>query len=505
MTNHPLSIFRPTTFWRITVLTAILVCGFTTRLYDLTDPPLDYASTRQLRSAIIARGIYYGASNDVPAWEKEVALKEKDRQEQLEPAIFETLVGYLYLISGKEFVWFARILSSFFWILGGLALFKLSRELSSYGGAVISLVYYLFGPFSLLASRTFQPDPLMTAAIIWTWYSFFQWSKARSGKWAWITGLVAGTAILIKSTAIFFLFFGMAAVVLSENNFRELRKDYQIWLIAALSALPTIIYYLYGYFISGIITDQFKGRLFNPELWGHLNFYKEWLGTTSDVLGHLTIFLAALVGLILVREKRSRRFLIGSWVGFTIYGFAVSYYVTTHSYYLLPAVPLAAITLGAVADWIISWLKKAKMAGLAWSGIIAILISGVALGYYIYHREDYRHEPAYYAKVASYVSPKDKIIALSQDYGFRLAYYGWINTQPWSRLDNQLYSGQAANDEGQFSRKFSSAVDGYDFFIITRMEEFRKKTELKSQLSDHYQVLVEGGGYLIYDLRERLD
>jgi len=247
MTNHPLSIFRPTTFWRITVLTAILVCGFTTRLYDLTDPPLDYASTRQLRSAIIARGIYYGASNDVPAWEKEVALKEKYRQEQLEPAIFETLVGYLYLISGKEFVWFARILSSFFWILGGLALFKLSRELSSYGGAVISLVYYLFGPFSLLASRTFQPDPLMTAAIIWTWYSFFQWSKARSGKWAWITGLVAGTAILIKSTAIFFLFFGMAAVVLSENNFRELRKDYQIWLIAALSALPTIIYYLYGY------------------------------------------------------------------------------------------------------------------------------------------------------------------------------------------------------------------------------------------------------------------
>ena len=72
-----ITIFSPTKFWRITILVVILVCGFGTRLYDLTDPPLDYAATRQLRSAIIARGIYYGAATDVPECERAVAVSEK--------------------------------------------------------------------------------------------------------------------------------------------------------------------------------------------------------------------------------------------------------------------------------------------------------------------------------------------------------------------------------------------------------------------------------------------
>jgi len=498
-------IFGPTKFWQITILVVILVCGFATRLYDLTDPPLDYASTRQLRSAIIARGIYYGAANDVPDWERTVALSERNSQEKLEPEIFETLNAIVYLIVGGEYVWIARIFSSLFWTLGGLFLYFLTREIVSDDGAVISLIFYLFTPFGLLASRTFQPDPMMVTAIIFSWMSFYRWITKKTWKWALIAGLAAGVTILIKSTSVFFLFFGMAAVVLSEFKFRDLLKDLQIWLIGALSAAPACLYHVYGYFISGDLKGQFKGRLFNPQLWGDLAFYEDWLRAANEVVGHKIIIAAAILGLILIRNKIDRWFLVGTWLGFGVFGFAVSYYVTTHSYYLLPVIPLAAISIGAVANWIFPMLEKIKLKGLILAGTFAVVILGVGLGYYTYHRKDFRHEPGYYQKVANYVSPDDKIIALSQDYGFRLAYYGWINLYNWSNLERLLPPGEKITEQNPYSDRFESVMNDYDYFIITRMKTFREDPDLRKELTEHYPVLVEGGGFLIFDLQERLD
>jgi len=500
-----ITIFGPTKFWQITILVVILICGFTTRLYDLTDPPLDYASTRQLRSAIIARGIYFGAAEDVSDRERTVALSEMNSQEKLEPEIFETLIAFVYLIVGGEYVWIARIFSSLFWTLGGLALYSLTKEMVSDAGAVIALIFYLFTPFGLLASRTFQPDPMMTAAIILSWLSFYRWSTTRTWKGALIAGLAAGGTILIKPTSVFFLFFGMAVVVITEYKLRYIFKDLQIWLIGALSAAPAVLYNLYGYFISGNLRGQFKGRLFNPKLWGDLAFYSDWLRTTNEVLGHRVIFIAALLGLILIRKKTSRGLLVGTWIGFGVFGFAVSYYVTTHSYYLLPIIPLAAISIGAVADWVFTWLVKIKLRGLIWAGTLAVVILGVGLGYYTYQRKDFRHEPGYYFKVASYVSPDDKIIALSQDYGFRLAYYGWINLQNWTRLERLIPPGEKITEQDSYSSRFETVMEKYDFFIITRMKDFREQPDLRNELTDHYPVLVESGGFMIFDLRERLD
>ncbi len=44
--------------WKI-ALVLILMAGFAIRLYDLTDLPLDFSPTRQLFSALKARGLYY--------------------------------------------------------------------------------------------------------------------------------------------------------------------------------------------------------------------------------------------------------------------------------------------------------------------------------------------------------------------------------------------------------------------------------------------------------------
>ncbi|OQX61637.1 MAG: hypothetical protein B5M51_07460 [Anaerolinea sp. 4484_236] len=68
------AIFGISSFWVMAILIAILVCGFAVRLFDLTDPPLDYAATRQLRAALIARGMYYKNNQTAPDWQREMAI-----------------------------------------------------------------------------------------------------------------------------------------------------------------------------------------------------------------------------------------------------------------------------------------------------------------------------------------------------------------------------------------------------------------------------------------------
>jgi 4-amino-4-deoxy-L-arabinose transferase-like glycosyltransferase len=418
----------------------------------------------------------------------------------------EHLSALAYRIAGGEFLWIPRMFSSLFWTLGGLALFALMRGFLGIDEALIGLLYYLFDPFGLLAGRTFQPDPLMTSLIILSWLCFMRWRDENTYLWAAAAGLSAGAAIFVKSTAVFFLFFGFVVAILWKKNLKDSFMNPQVWLIGLLAVLPGLLYHIYGFFISGELQGQFSGRLFNPTLWNQADFYLSWLDTTGKVLGHVIILAAALLGLYLV-NSRLLIFLLGTWLGFVVYGFAVSYYVTTHSYYLLPVIPLAAISLGAVGGWITRWLvrRSERMIWLVRIGMASILILGMLGGAYLYSQEDYRHEPNYYQTVASFVSPESRIIALSQDYGFRLAYFGWRYVNPWQGLDKLLDGTTELIARQSDSKGFTSAIEKYDFFIITRMGDFREDNLLSRQLVDHYPVFQEGGGYRIYDLRERLE
>lgn len=499
------SIFNPSNFWRIFIVAVILVCAFVTRLFDLTDPPLDYAAARQLRSAMITRGIYYSTLDDVPEWKQDVARKQQNVHGMIEPEIIENITAATYRLSGGEYVWIARIYSSLFWVLGGLALYSLTRGMVSDDGAVIALIYYLFVPFGLVASRTFQPDPLMTAMIVAAWMSFYHWDRTSSWKWAILSGITAGAAMFIKSTSVFFLLIGMGGVVLTRKKFREVIKDKQVWVIAVLSTVPVLAYHIYGYWIVGAMEGQFKGRLFISQLWVDPGFYLQWKNAVSSVTGHSLILIIGLVGLILIRNKRNRLLLLGIWFGYVLYGFTLSYYISTHKYYSLPVIPLVAITMGAVSEWIINWIRKFKLSLIVRIGAVLSVILGVAGGHYMYTKEDFRHEPGYYQKVAGFVNPEDKIVALSQDYGFRLSYYGWVVVQPWKAIEDIRNIELRESEVDPFPKRFSKYITDYDYFIVTRMKELRRQDQLSDELYGHYPITTEGEGYVIFNLRERSD
>lgn len=237
-TYHPYKLF----VWLVAIL--LLIIGLGVRLSDLTDEPLDFHPTRQLRGAIIARGIYYEMLPNADPQLRKMAVNFANSTGQYEPPILETLVAYTYRIIGGEHLWVARIYSSIFWIIGGIALFVLAKRMFNPNAALVSLGYYLLLPFSTQASRSFQPDPSMVMWLILTVYALFRWSQDQRWKWTILAGVFGGMTIITKAVSVYIVAAAALAIVLSTLGFRQSLRRIQVWVIAALMVAPSAIYYL---------------------------------------------------------------------------------------------------------------------------------------------------------------------------------------------------------------------------------------------------------------------
>ena len=106
------------------------------RLYDLTDQPLDFHPTRQLRSAIVARGMYYQMLPDadpMPCASGRSLIGQSAGQ--YEPPILENLVArHLPADGRRESCGSRACYTTLFWLIAGLAVFDLARRMTGCGG-----------------------------------------------------------------------------------------------------------------------------------------------------------------------------------------------------------------------------------------------------------------------------------------------------------------------------------------------------------------------------------
>src|SRR5512136_142891 len=220
-------IFREESWlWKI-ALAAALLASFGLRMINLKDPPLDFAGTRQLFSALKARGLYYEHATNVPEATRIQAISLGDVG-IVEPPVLENIVAQTYRLTG-EHLWIARIYSSFFWVMGGLALFLLIREIASSAAAMIATLFYLFVPFGVVASRAFMPDPLMVCLIIFSLWALRCWQNTGSWKWAIAFGILAGAALFVKNLSAFIIVGGFAGVIIGAKGLKRSIRNLQVW------------------------------------------------------------------------------------------------------------------------------------------------------------------------------------------------------------------------------------------------------------------------------------
>jgi 4-amino-4-deoxy-L-arabinose transferase-like glycosyltransferase len=485
-------------------LAVLFLLGLAYRLYDLADPPLDFHSTRQMRSALIARGMYYQWVEDAPEWEKEQAIQQWKDHQIIEPPIFETITAWTYRIVGGEHLWIARIYAALFWLVGGFALYSLARDMTSVDGGIIAAAFYLFLPFGVVASRSFQPDPLMVAWIIIGWYTFYRWYQTPTWKNTLIAGVCAGIALFVKNLAIFFLLPPMAVMIFFQPGIKKAIRDRQVWVIAILSALPVLAYTLYGIWVLNL-SGQFEGRFF-PELLKDPAHYIKWFYEMEKVTSFPAIFMG-LLGTFIFPRKEQRGFVLALWVGYVIYGLLFPYHFLTHSYYHLPLVPLVGLTLAPLAAPVFRWIRDLNPGVVLQIFIVGVLLFGA--GYQFWQvrlalADDYRHEPAYWEMVGEAVGHDKQVVALSQDYSQRIAYYGRVSALNWPGVGQFNYRELRGGKPVEFPEWFAEYTAGKDFFLVTRLKELDRQPELKDALYTGYPIYDQGEGYIIFDLKNPL-
>jgi hypothetical protein len=563
------------------VLLLLLVLGAGLRLFDLTDQPIDFHPTRQLRGMIVARGMYYQMLPNADPDLRQRAMTFWESTGQYEPSILERLSALAYLAAGQEIPWVARIINTLFWMLGGLALWGLGRRLIPYtaaapsperlrlGGAMlgavilawfvnmpnwalpaliglvlvagwaqsmyrqkrygpwaklpprpiidtlpyaalIALALYLLLPFSVQASRSFQPDPGMVMWMALTAYAMWRWSEGLTWRWALAAGVCAGLALLTKAISAYTVGGGMIALTLYTFGVGRERPFYrpilrlvsslQVWAMLGLSIVPTVIYYL---------TRQDRAAEF-LSTWtvalSHLlvepMFYLKWLGLVADLIT-APLLLMAIAGVLLARG-RARWLLAGLWLGYIAYGLFLPYQMNTHSYYHLQVVWLAALSSipawQAITDMINVQAYHWRWIPFAIAAMLAAYFSWQAL--VPLYGQDYRNEPAYWSEIASYLPQDGKIIALTQDYGYRLMYYGWRKVILWPNR-GEIKLSDLRGSSKEFEEYFAKRTQDVRYFLITAFNQYDDQPALKDMLTQHYPVVVQTQGYLIFDLSKK--
>ena len=495
---------------RIAALAILFIAAAAIRLYDLTDLPLDFHTPRQLLSAIKARAIYFRTRPEGVSTEHlEIGIRQAKLKAQVEPVILEHMVANVYRFTGEQ-LWIARIFSSLFWIVGGIFLFLLVRDLVSFDAAVFSTAYYLFFPYAIIASRSFQPDPMMVMFILAFWWMFARWmnltsisSHARSGEeWlhAILAGLVGGVAIYIKFSAVFFVIGAALGLWLSRYRLRDLLRNGQVWAMAILGALPGLIYLGYGLFVDGGLGGQFSGRFVPALLLNPLN-YLNWLTKVDLAAGGFFVALA-LLGFFLTADQRVRSFMFGLWGSYLVYSLFFDYHVATHDYYHLPFIPIVAVSLSPLGGWFSTRLTETTVQGYRRAAAYIILGLGLFMVVWNVRNQikavDYRPEGRMWTQIGEELQGKS-VVALTQDYGSRFEYLGWRTVPIWPYTGDLAYLN-VQDSNFSFEELFMDYSARKEFFLVTDFDELARQPQLQERLQS-FPVYLEGNGFKIFDLR----
>jgi len=374
----------------------------------------------------------------------------------------------------------------------------------SANGAIAALAFYELLPFGVTASRSFQPDPLMVMLILWAIYLQYQWSESSSLKNALLASIFTGLAVFVKSTAVFFVGIPFIGFVLA-GGFRKAIKNWQIYMMAAISLLPALIYTTLSATLGNNSGSIFGSRFF-PQLYLQPYWYQSWFMMAKSVVDYIPLFMAVLAFFLLPKNKA--RLLYGClWIGYLLQGIVFSYNIYTHNYYQLPLIPMVAIGFGLIFALIMERIQTLRPTVFARLFMAAVLLFGTALVVLKSRSnlisDDYHNETSYWKNLGDKIGQSTPIVALTHDYGYRLSLWGFIKPKLWDTQGDEVVQRLAGTADEPFDQKFADITKGSDYFLVTLIDDFNSQKNLHDYLFAHYPY-EQGDGYYLFDLQHPL-
>jgi hypothetical protein len=454
---------------------------------------------REYTSAIFARAFYFMSNAQVEDWRRDIAITTMNQQPVLEPPLVEYLVSLIYRVMGREEIYFARYLTSAFWLVGGIFMYLITKKLLSTEAALFATLYYLFVPMGVIISRSFQPDSLMMMLFLASLYLLVNYFENGAKKYLLQASVVTAITLLLRPLVLFAIFFAFLA--LSLQNKRSWRKiiDWSLIIFSGVSLLPATLYYGYGMVIAGFMRWKVSTS-FMPHLLTKRDFWLGWFQLGTNVAG-AALLIAAIIGFFLLSNQMARSLMVGLAIGYLIFGVAFTYHIHTHPYYHIQLFPVIAICAAACFASIVRILRSSSEK--VWP--LPVILSLSMCLYFAYRTEReslyqvHMEDPRAAWRIGEIIGHNPHTVFVSRHYGIPLEYYGEFGGAPWPvRVEDPFYQ-QPGAPERSVQERIDQLGFKPDYFVITYFDLYeRKHQDLETYLEGACSARLETTDYLIY-------
>jgi hypothetical protein len=495
----------------LTVAVGITLVAGAIRLADLSAPGI--LVEREYRSAIIARSILFEIDPPKQAWRAEVAVTSWRREGRLEPPLTEALVALVYRVIGDEDLRVGRVLCVAFWLFGAPFVYWMARRVASRGGAIVALGFYLLTPLGVNASRSFQPEALMTLGLILGLHASLRDAEAPSWRrFAWALASAAG-AIFVKPFVLFPLLFSHLKLSLDRAGLRGCLSRRTLAYVL-LAPAPAIAWYAFGALWPGdwdvgvrwtseedspssavlrqIWMSLAPEQLFEPRFW------YAWGRLALTMVGIIAL-PAGIFGALASRSSPLRSILIGAWLSYPLLGLATSGLIADHGYYQIQLLPLVALGLASLTDPL-----RERFGGHFGQAAPAILIV-LALAWSVHAvvqawriRQPVRFESSEICQaIGSATNHSTRTVYVARNYGRPLEYHGELSGVPWP---NAWLDGRRVGDAPlSVESRIALLTFEPEYFIISDLRRFERYHEdLARWLPQHCRPIEESKEYTVW-------
>ena len=455
---------------------------------------------REYNSAIFTRYYYFMGNDNIEEWRKVNAMATMESLPLLEPPVTEYLVSLIFRILGKEEIWYARYLTGLFWLIGGIFMYKITCRLVSEGAALFAVAYYLFVPWGIIISRSFQPDSLMMMMFLISIFCLLLYFERPSWHMLFLAGSITGISLLLRPLVTFGLLCAFTVLFINTKRERGHRlNNIDFWTFNILGLVFPLAFYGYGIFIGKFLQGQ-ADLSFRPYLLGRWEFWRGWFTNGINVTEPAMIVLAVF-GFFLLQKISARALIVGLLIGYLMLGVIFTYHIYSHPYYHIQLFPIIAICAGSLLSAVGKIIAQ-QMRMSWWMPVTATLL----LILYSVHR-DVRsmlyttvfEDPDLSSEIGRIVDHSPNTVFVAYHYGLPLEYYGEFVGLPWPvSIDDPFFRRPDA-------RKLSveERIDGLGFipkyFIITNFDLYnRLHQDLRTYLENNCAVLTNTKAYLIY-------
>jgi len=504
-------------------LLLLFVMALLIRIPGINSHPTSFHATRQYQSALLARSFYLNTDDHKDDIARIPSVMFQRYREQIDPRINEKITYQMYRMLGKEDMLIPRLLSVFYWLIGGIIIYKIALLLFGWMGAFITVTLYLFFPFGINISQSIQPESLLNMFFLWSLLQIIKHFRSDKGDYFYSAAILSGFAVLINVTIIFpilgiLLFMGKNKYGLKKYLFNWRT----VWFFTVCLSIGTS-FYIYNIFWNEAMQGSLA-TVFSPEMLLTSFFWVSWLTQIGKVTGVIP-FLIALILLLVIKNWDVKFPLAGLLLGYISYAFIFTYPAATNDYYQIALFPIVALILGYAGTFI----NKGER--VKYVAVFFLLAAGVLFSLwhqYTFIKSDHEirmYSPAWFlvGEQGSYfynntsegniwgnsfeagelIGHGINNILLSRSYGNAVMYYGKLFGKPWPTEEDFDFRRLKGRDIPSPEQLYLSiyAKDNPRYFIVTDLRSWDHQPELRKFLNENFKLLEKKEGFIIYNLR----